>query len=123
MTEETAWILLILVAEGMISRLLTTELLECAAAAIYPKRNLHDLLLTLLVNLITNPAAVFLDFLLRNRMASPVLWVICLEGVIWFSEGMIYRSTLKRQTNPWLYSFVLNITSYVVGQFLQMIYG
>ena len=98
--------------------LIVTEVVECLAAWIYPKRNCKDLLLVFLVNLATNPTAVFLNFLLPFRMTHPVLWVLFLEGLIWLVEALIYRCCLTQKRNPFLFSFVLNAASYGIGLFV-----
>ncbi len=98
--------------------LIITEIVECLAAWIYPKRNCKDLLLVFLVNLATNPAAVFLNFLLPFRIAHPILWVLFLESLIWLIEALIYRRCLTQKRNPFLFSFVLNAASYGIGLLL-----
>lgn len=105
----------VLVVHTLIPCFCTTELIECTAALIYPKRNRHDLILVFLVNVATNPAAVFLNFMLPFRFWHPVLWVIFLEGVIWLVEASIYRCCLYQKRNPFLFSFVLNAASYGIG--------
>ena len=104
-----------LVVHTLIPCFCTTELIECTAALLYPKRNRHDLVLVFLVNLATNPAAVFLNFILPFRFHHPVLWVLLLEGVIWLVEAGIYKCCLYQKRNPFLFSFVLNAASYGIG--------
>ncbi|MGN0583901.1 MAG: hypothetical protein ACI4JD_00460 [Ruminococcus sp.] len=105
----------IIVVYTMIPCLITTEIVECMAAAIYPGRNLHDLLLVFLVNMATNPAAVFLNCILPFRILYPVVWAIFLESVIWLIEALIYRKCLIRKRNPFIFSLVLNGASYGIG--------
>jgi hypothetical protein len=106
-----------LVLYYMVPCLLTTEIVECGAAILYPKRNWRDLLLVFLVNLATNPATTFINFFCPLRFRHPVLWILFLEGVVWFVEACIYRRCLYQKRNPFLFSFVLNAASYGIGLF------
>lgn len=114
--------LLMLVLRGMLPSLLITEGLECAASLVFRGRNRFDLVLILLLNLATNPATVFLDFLFRYRFFHPVLWILCLEGAVWLIEAVVYKFCLHQKTNPFLFSFVLNGASYGIGLVLQRFY-
>ena len=114
--RDSVWQFLLL--DNLLPCFLKTEIIECLAAWIYPKRNCKDLLLVLLVNLATNPAAVFLNFLLPFRIAHPILWVLFLESLIWLIEALIYRRCLTQKRNPFLFSFVLNAASYGIGLFV-----
>lgn len=119
MTDE--WITIALI-KGLIQALLLTEILELLAAACFPQRNKWDFLLVFLVNVITNPLVVYLDYWFRFRMPSVVLWIGALEFAVWFSESLIYRKFLTGKQNPFLYSLVLNAVSYfggmLIGKFL-----
>lgn len=107
-----------LVIHTMLPCFLVTEIVECTAAVLYPHRNLRDTMLVFLVNTATNPAAVFLNFMLPFRIAFPVIWVLFMEVIIWITEALIYRKTLSHERNPFLFSFVLNASSYVIGLFI-----
>lgn len=107
-----------LVIHTLLPCFFVTELIECTAAMIYKNRNRRDLLLVFLVNMATNPAAVFLNFLLPFRIQHPVIWVIFLEGAIWLVEAAIYKRCLYQKRNPFLFSFVLNLASYVLGMLI-----
>jgi len=97
---------------------IVTEVVECLAAWIYPKRNCKDLFLVFLVNVLTNPAAVFINFFVPFRITHPVLWILFFEGLIWLVEALIYRRCLTQKRNPFLFSFVLNAASYGIGLFV-----
>ena len=60
-----AWIAQQLI-KGLLRSLLLTEVLELLAAACFPQRNRHDFLLVILVNILTNPVVVYLDFCLHG---------------------------------------------------------
>lgn len=112
MTES--WIAISLI-KGLLRSLLLTEILELAAAACFPQRNKRDFLLVFLVNVITNPVVVYLDYWFRFRMPSVVLWIAILEFAVWLSEAWIYRKCLTGRQNPFFYSLVLNVASYFGG--------
>lgn len=101
--------------KGLARSLLLTELLELAAATCFPQRNKRDFLLVFLVNVITNPVVVYLDYWFRFRMPSVVLWIAILEFGVWLSEAWIYRNCLTGRQNPFLYSLALNAASYFGG--------
>lgn len=112
MTEE--WIAMYLTKE-LIQALVLTEVLELLAAAFFSDRNKRDFLLVFLVNIVTNPLVVYLDYWFRFRMPSVVIWIGALEFAVWLSESLIYRKCLTGKQNPFLYSFVLNAVSYFGG--------
>ncbi len=101
--------------------LFITEILEAAAAACFPQRNKRDFLLVFLVNIITNPVIVYLDFWFHFKVASAVLWIAMLEFAVWLSESLIYKKCLTGRQNPFLYSLILNAVSYFGGMFIDKI--
>ena len=114
--RDSVWQFLLF--DNLLPCFLKTEIIECLAAWIYPKRNYKDLILVFLVNLLTNPAAVFINFFVPFRITHPVLWVLFLEGLIWLGEALIFRRCLIQKRNPFLFSFVLNAASYGIGLFV-----
>jgi hypothetical protein len=117
----TVW-MTVLLLKGLLRSLVVTELLELLAAACYPHhRNRHDFLLVFLVNVLTNPLAVYLDFLLRYQMPSVVLWICLLEFAVWLTEACVYRKCLTGGHNPYLFSLLLNTASYFGGTLLNRI--
>ena len=111
--RDSVWQFLLL--DNLLPCFVKTEIIECLAAWIYPKRNCKDLILVFLVNVLTNPAAVFIHFFSPFRITHPVLWVLFLEGLIWLAEALIFRRCLAQKRNPFLFSFVLNAASYGIG--------
>lgn len=106
--------------KGLLRSLLLTEVLELLAAACFPQRNRHDFLLVILVNILTNPVVVYLDFWLHGAtIAWRWLWVGGLEFAVWLSEALIYRKCLTGKQNPYLFSLILNAASYLGGVCLQ----
>ena len=121
MSYHEGMLLLILILEGMLRRFITTEILECGASLIFPERSWYDLVIVFLVNMAINPAVVFLDFLFRQSFQSVLFWMFFLETAVWLTESLIYKRCLRRKTNPFLFSFVLNGVSFGIGQLLQQI--
>lgn len=113
--RDSVWQFLLL--DNLLPCFVKTEIIECLAAWIYPKRNCKDLFLVFLVNVLTNPAAVFINFLCHFGL-HPVLWILFFEGLIWLVEALIYRRCLTQKRNPFLFSFVLNAASYGIGLFV-----
>lgn len=118
MTDK--WLVLSLI-KGMVWSLFITELLELAIALCSSNRNRKDFLLVFLVNVITNPVVVYLDYWFRFRMPSVVLWIVILEFSVWLSEALIYKKCLTGCQNPFLFSLVLNSTSYFGGMIFNWI--
>ena len=117
MTE--AWIAQQLI-KGLLRSLLLTEVLELFTAACFSQPNRQDFLLVVLVNILTNPIVVYLDFWLHGAtIAWRWLWVGGLEFAVWLSEALIYRKCLTGTQNPYLFSLILNATSYFGGVCLQ----
>ncbi|MBQ8824046.1 MAG: hypothetical protein IJZ64_02305 [Ruminococcus sp.] len=114
------WLALALI-KGMAWSLFITEILELAVSLCFSNRNRQDFLLVFLVNVITNPVVVYLDYLFRFRMPSVVLWIAILEFAVWLSEAMIYKRCLTGRKNPFLFSLVLNATSYFGGMICNWI--
>ncbi|MGN0630238.1 MAG: hypothetical protein ACI4JN_02815 [Ruminococcus sp.] len=110
------------IVKGLVRSLFITEILEFAAAACFPQRNKRDFLLVFLVNIITNPVVVYLDFWLRFRMPSVVMWICIAEVTVWLTESLIFRKFLTGKQNPFLYSLALNSASYFGGMIIQRIF-
>ena len=72
--RDSLWQFLLL--DLLLPCFIVTEVVECLAAWIYPKRNCKDLFLVFLVNVLTNPAAVFINFFVPFRITHPVLWIL-----------------------------------------------
>lgn len=76
------------------------------------------LLLVLLMNLLTNPAAVMAHFLLTYYAGWP-FWASCLplEGLVIAVEGLCLREVIR---HPWWIAALLNAFSFSVGLILQL---
>ena len=82
-------------------------------------------LLVALVNLLTNPAVVFLYFLLSQRSALPQMAVqLPLEGAAILTEALCYARCGGRDfLHPWRFSLLANLFSYGTGRLLLSIFG
>ena len=58
-----------------------------------------------LVNVLTNPAAVFINFFVPFRITHPVLWILFFEGLIWLVEALDL-STLSDAETQSIFIFV-----------------
>ena len=98
--------------------LTATWTLELAFALVAGIRNKKDLLLILCVNLITNPAVVYLA--LTFHFSFPAwLWVFALESAAVLIEGLYYRSYALTIQHPWLFAIAANVFSYMIGWLAQ----
>ncbi len=100
--------------------LLLTLMLEFAASLIFRVRG-RDLLLFLLVNIFTNPVAVYLDMLCRDLYPSVSIfvWQVPIELCVVAAEGLIYFKLSKNIRLPWVFAVVANVFSYGVGLVLN----
>ncbi len=86
------------------------------------KRNKKDLLLTVGVNVVTNPVVVLLFWLLAlytdwNRVAVMVpleLFAVCTEGHYYRKYGQDFK-------RPYLFSVAANTVSFIIGVLLQQL--
>lgn len=103
---------------SMLWALLLTELLELGFAWLWGLRR-RQLLLVLLMNLLTNPAANLLHYLLTVLMGWPALPVILsIELAVLLTEGFCCRGMIPK---PWLFAALVNGFSYGAGLLLQTI--
>ncbi len=98
-----------------------TLLLEGVVALLFRLRG-REILWFFLVNLLTNPAVVYLNLLFSTLFpdGTPFLWQIPLEIGVFALEGVLYRvgASLRRS---WLFSLVANALSYGLGLLLNFI--
>ena len=104
--------------------LLLTIILEGIAAYIMGLRSFRELILTALVNIITNPMLVYLSLFLmyyEGIQTGTVLTYLVLEPLVIIIEFLIYKRCLKGR-NCLLLSFTLNIVSILGGLLWQMLF-
>ena len=107
----------------MIICLLCTIVIECGIALILGYRK-KDLLNVLLVNILTNPIVstlpVYFNYYHGLRARNTCLYI--LEGLVLIVEGFIYVKVLKRRKiNGFILSFILNLSSYLIGLLISPI--
>ncbi len=95
-----------------------TLAIELAFAALCRKRG-RALLMTALVNLLTNPVVVFCS-LLWKRHALPAYWaaVAFLEVLAFLTEGFIYKKS-REFSRPYVFSLCANALSFGTGLVLK----
>ncbi len=99
-----------------------TLVLEFPVALIFRMRG-RDFPALVLVNLLTNPVAVYLNILLCNLFAdtSVFAWQIPIEVAVVVTEGFLYSRISSSLHSPWVFAAVANVFSYGVGLILNLI--
>ena len=92
-----------------------TLILELLVARLCRLRG-RDYLLVILVNILTNPAVVYLDMLCGTVFPNGNdLWQIPLEAAAIFIEGFCYARRARSIRRPWMFALVANLFSYGCG--------
>ena len=95
-----------------------TLLLELGFALVWGLRR-RELLLVALMNLMTNPAAVTVHFLLTSYAGLGYWWsALPIELAVFAAESLCCKGFVK---HPWRFSLLLNSCSYCTGLLLQTI--
>lgn len=108
----------------MLICLTLTIIIELIVAIILKIRDKKDLLNVILVNCMTNPIVVSFPifFYIRYGVTARKISVIILEIITVFSEGIIYKKYLNyKKINPLVLSFILNVSSYIIGEIISII--
>ncbi len=103
--------------------LLLTILFEALAAYAMGLHTKKELLLTVLVNIITNPLLVYFSLFLMYHLGietGMILTYVLLEPLVVYIEYRIYENCLSYR-NCLLLSFVLNLVSILGGLLCQKI--
>lgn len=81
-----------------------------------------DLLLALLVNILTNPAIVFIYLLtVLYTGINGVIMFLILEAFAVLTEGYMYKSYGRHFKHPYIFSLTANLFSFGTGYLLQVI--
>lgn len=104
--------------------LLITILIEISLAFLLKVRDKKDLINIALVNMMTNPLVVaiptYLNFAKGYNYSMFSYYALELFAVI--SEGYVYSKYLNyKKINPYLLSFILNLTSFLLGEIASKI--
>ena len=105
----------------MLHCLCVTLLVETVAALLFKIRG-ADLLYVVLVNVLTNPIVVYISMFWGYRFfgVGRILIVAIPELCAFLVEGFIYYKCLNnRKVNGYLFSLVLNICSYGIGEIIN----
>ena len=95
--------------------LLLTLVIELAIALTWGMRSRKQILLVILVNVLTNPAAVLLCWL-----GIPQLPV---EIAVVLTEALVYKDPAWKISHPVLLAMVCNVISWGTGILIQMMGG
>ena len=111
--------------QGMAISLVMTLALELAYARLWGVRGGHDLILTILVNVLTNPIVVFSIsyFRIKRFSGNRGLLTAGLEIFAVVTEALLYRRFSRTIRRPWLFSLSANAFSYAVGELINGIRG
>ena len=97
-----------------------TAAVEGVAARIFFGIEKKDQLLLLLVNTVTNPAAVLLSQLIPAYTGIPFNAVV----LAFISEGGLFRKCMiwqDKEYGPWKMALVLNLLSFTAGLIISML--
>lgn len=95
--------------------LLLTIVIEVIIGLILKIRNKKDIVMIILINVITNPIAVFIySRIINDELRTIILLII--EIIVVLVEGTFYRKVLNyKKIPPYLLSSILNLCSYLIG--------
>ena len=108
----------------MLICLLLTIVIELTIALILGIRKKLDIINIILVNILTNPLVVSLTNLISINHGKTISYVFLaiFEIIVVFVEGYIYKKYLSfKKINPFLLSFILNLSSYLIGLLIQLV--
>ena len=110
---------------GMAISLAMTLVLELGYARLWGVRGGHDLMLTVFVNVLTNPIVVFVIYYSRIKRfgGNRGLLTAGLEIFAVVTEALLYRRFSRSIRRPWLFSLSANAFSYAVGELINGIRG
>jgi len=99
-----------------------TVFMEVTLAFIVGIRSSRDLILVLLVNVFTNPAAVicYYIFTFYTQMSILILKIL-IEIVVILIEGVYYRRYAGSVKRPFMFSALANILSFGAGLVLNTV--
>ena len=97
--------------------LIFTIIIEVGISIILGYRK-KDLVNIILANIMTNPIVVvipiYVNITYGMKERNIVLFILEILAVL--SEGFVYKKYLKnKKINPYLLSFILNLSSYLIG--------
>ena len=104
--------------------LLSTIIIELLVAFILKVRDKKDILNIILVNITTNPLLVttttYINIIYGLKYRNILIYPF--EILVVLVEGLVYKKYLKyKKINPYLLSFILNVSSYLIGLIINKI--
>lgn len=107
---------------SLLLSLFLTLVFEFLVAAVWGITERHDLLLLLISNALTNPAAVTLSSIFQRAFSASVyLWQLPIETVVVIAEWLLYKKCGKSIKCPLTFSIAANAFSYGVGLLLTLV--
>ncbi len=98
-----------------------TLLIELLIGAVFNLEK-KDFILLALVNIITNPAVVYIDLLCRAVIPTELaLWQLPLEAAAVIAEWLLYKKFSASINRPFEFSAIANTCSYGFGLVLNLI--
>jgi len=110
----------VMLLQRFVLSFLLTSLAELPFFLLFCKDRRNGLPVYLLVNLMTNPAAVLLSLLLRSAFpeAAPFFLQLPIELAVIVAEALVYRSFREVFPKPVVLSVTANCFSYALGLLL-----
>lgn len=110
---------------SLILSLALTEFIELSAVFLLGARKAPEFYTVFLVNVITNPAAVYIAGLSRLFFPQSFGIYAVVEAVVFITESFLYGKYLNLKSlkihNSIIFSFVLNGLSFAAGSFVNCI--
>ncbi len=108
----------------LLNNLLIVFVSELPLAFLLGAKSLKKFTSVALINIITNPAIVYislLTLLFAGKWHTPVL--IILEIAVLFIEGFSFsKFKIFDKKNPYLISLCLNLTSFLMGEIIEKVF-
>lgn len=104
--------------------LIATIIIEIITAFICKVRDKKDFINIILVNIITNPIVVVIPYIiyLYYGVTYRYISLFILEVLTVITEGYIFHRVLKyNKINAYVFSMILNVSSYLIGELLGKI--
>lgn len=108
---------------SLVVSLLLTEALELPFVWLWGVRGRHNFAVAVLCNVLTNPAAVWLHFILANRLGWPEFGAVAaVEAAAVAAEALCYARCGENICHPALLSLCANGFSWSAGVLLRLIF-
>ena len=102
--------------------LILTLIIESCALFILKEKRIKVYVCSIILNTITNLSLnIFLTQYAVNEPIAYFLVLFSLEVAIWFIEGMVYYFVIKDFKKSLKYSFILNLSSFLIGLVISFV--